>query len=189
MRTHTQNTTPWGESQSWKRVAEGIAAVTTAGHGGLFLSVERWAELKKAMPKFRSFAGEQWLEEDCDACAAVILWPAEFEPIAVWSCVRSVRGGGPFGESAMGEWLASPAGAHTRGLAARWEADNAKNWIQGGGGTGPRGGWVSHWTRIGADVNGLRPRITIWTQDIPREHVVTGAELDALNSMKQAVGV
>ena len=70
--------TPWGESQTVKEMAPGIVAVTTAGHGGIRLSAERTEQFKKAYPTFRSWAGDGWLEEDCDMILIYFLWADEF---------------------------------------------------------------------------------------------------------------
>lgn len=55
---------PWGAIQDRKQVAPGVWWVSTAGHGGILLSQERW----DAMPeRFRdTFAGPRAFEEDCD---------------------------------------------------------------------------------------------------------------------------
>jgi hypothetical protein len=70
--------TPWGPPQHAKQIADGIVDYTCAGHGGIHLSVTRWEELKKKLPRFVAFAGPQWLEEDCDYLAAVYVWPEYF---------------------------------------------------------------------------------------------------------------
>ena len=43
--TGTRMHTPWGYPQDIEELAEGIWRVSTAGHGGLKLSRERWEEL------------------------------------------------------------------------------------------------------------------------------------------------
>lgn len=70
--------TPWGKAQDSKEMAPGITAVFTAGHGGIKLSDERWAQFQKAYPTFRPFAGPRWLEEDCDMLLIYFLWADEF---------------------------------------------------------------------------------------------------------------
>ena len=77
--------TPWGESQTVDEMAPGILAISTAGHGGIKLTDERLAQFHKAFPSFTPFTGKDshFLEEDCDALLAQILWAAEmkgFEP-------------------------------------------------------------------------------------------------------------
>lgn len=69
--------TPWGPAQTATQLADGIVRLTTANHGGLWLSPERWASLQRAVPGFVSWAGDPqrpeeggWLEEDQDAAIA-----------------------------------------------------------------------------------------------------------------------
>ena len=66
--TRTTMRTPWGCSQDIVELAEGVWRVSTAGHGGLKLSPERWAELPAAVwatMMYRTFAEED-CEEDCE---------------------------------------------------------------------------------------------------------------------------
>ena len=70
--------TPWGKADYSKQEAPGIMRYTTPGHGGYHLSATRWAELRRVLPHFRPWAGDQWLEEDCDWAAAVMVWPELF---------------------------------------------------------------------------------------------------------------
>jgi hypothetical protein len=73
-------TTPWGVAQTVKEIAYGITDYSTASHGGIGLSPERWRELKAKLPLFESWAGENWLEEDSDWSAAALVWPEYFTP-------------------------------------------------------------------------------------------------------------
>ena len=56
--------TPWGSIQQYEIIADGLIQVSTAGHGGLWLSDERM----KALPKsYEPFTGaNRWAEEDED---------------------------------------------------------------------------------------------------------------------------
>ena len=57
--------TPWGKPQDVKMLTEGLYFVSTARHGGLWLSDE-W--IKKLPKSYKSFVGNRrWAEEDCDA--------------------------------------------------------------------------------------------------------------------------
>lgn len=53
---------PWGEIQNVTHVADGISAVSTAGHGGLKLDKERNAEIPEPMRN-----SDGWYEEDTEA--------------------------------------------------------------------------------------------------------------------------
>ena len=56
--------TPWGWPQDITELAEGIWRVSTAGHGGLKLSRERWEELPDVVRD--SFLNATFAEEDCE---------------------------------------------------------------------------------------------------------------------------
>ena len=83
--------TPWGSSHTTKKIAEGIIEVTTGSHGGIFLSEERWTELMEKFPKFQSWAGKQWFEEDCDWAIVPVCWPEFYDAETIYFAVRSVE--------------------------------------------------------------------------------------------------
>ncbi len=56
--------TPWGGSQDIEELTEGVWRVSTAGHGGLKLSRERWEELPDLVRD--SFLNATFAEEDCE---------------------------------------------------------------------------------------------------------------------------
>ena len=62
--TGTTIHTPWGWSQDIEELAEGVWRVSTAGHGGLKLSRERWEELPDLVRD--SFITPAFAEEDCE---------------------------------------------------------------------------------------------------------------------------
>ena len=62
--TATTVHTPWGWSQDIEELAEGVWRVTTAGHGGLKLSRERWEELPDVVRD--TFLNPGFAEEDCE---------------------------------------------------------------------------------------------------------------------------
>ena len=71
--------TPWGPAQHVEHIADGIVAVDAAGHGGIHLSRERAAQMRRVFPDFRPFTGcYTWWEEDCDAAIVVIAFPECF---------------------------------------------------------------------------------------------------------------
>lgn len=63
---------PWGTVQHSHRFAEGIWFVSTASHGGYWLSEQRQKEFHE-VEAFKDF-GPQWLEEDCEACLVYLRW-------------------------------------------------------------------------------------------------------------------
>ena len=62
--TGTGMHTPWGWPQDITELAEGIWRVSTAGHGGLKLSRERWEELPDVVRD--TFINPTYAEEDCE---------------------------------------------------------------------------------------------------------------------------
>lgn len=75
---HPPKHTPWGHADGIIILADGIASVSTSSHGGIWLSDERWKTLLEKFPMFQSWAGEGWLEEDCDWCVAALAFPEHF---------------------------------------------------------------------------------------------------------------
>lgn len=57
--------TPWGAIQTFEYLTEGVVSVSTAGHGGLWLSDERMKQLPKRYKPFTKT--RRWAEEDVDA--------------------------------------------------------------------------------------------------------------------------
>ena len=56
--------TPWGPPQDIEELAEGVWRVSTASHGGLKLSRERWAEIPACVRDTMFTA--TFAEEDCE---------------------------------------------------------------------------------------------------------------------------
>lgn len=106
--------TPWGPAQHVKEVAPGIVAISTAGHGGYWLSPERMKEFNKVLPGVHPWLGNGgeaglWLEEDCDWALAVLVWPALFKPDDRYNAYRSVQHRKD-DKDAIDAFLASPRG-------------------------------------------------------------------------------
>lgn len=67
--------TPWGPVQYEKQLAPGVVLVSTAGHGGIWLSDERWARFAEVAGPYTTWLsrtngsgnGGRWFEEDHDA--------------------------------------------------------------------------------------------------------------------------
>ena len=90
-----RGTSPWGQVQRACELAPGIHQVSTAGHGGVWLSSSRVVALKRAFTGFAPFAWP-WLEEDCDMCLVPLMWPELCSASAVRQAVSMVR--------TMAEW-------------------------------------------------------------------------------------
>ena len=62
--TATTMHTPWGWPQDIEELAEGVWRVSTAGHGGLKLSRERWYSLPDVVRD--AVLNPTFAEEDCE---------------------------------------------------------------------------------------------------------------------------
>ena len=63
--------TPWGRADSTIEIADGVVAVQTPSHGGLRLSVNRWAQLPADVAA--TFITSRRADEDIEAPLAVAL--------------------------------------------------------------------------------------------------------------------
>lgn len=119
--------TPWGPSQQVETIAPGIVSVSTAGHGGLKLSAERWARVAQLFPNQGKYAPDGWLEEDCDWALAALAWPELFPIRDCYFAVRTFSNAGEYGETTRA-WLETPAAAAVKTRAALWTpADEEKH--------------------------------------------------------------
>jgi Domain of unknown function (DUF7007) len=71
--------TPWGPSQTAEEILPGVTEVTTAGHGGIALSMERFKAMPQVLRDWRSsYSPRGWYEEYCDWIVPVLAFAAEF---------------------------------------------------------------------------------------------------------------
>jgi hypothetical protein len=75
----TIHSTPWGPAQSVRMLAQGIALVSTAGHGGIKLSPERQAQMP-ASCRTTPYSSGGWYEEDCDILMPIYRFYSEVGP-------------------------------------------------------------------------------------------------------------
>lgn len=61
------NKSPWGRIQHIDQIASGVLFVSTASHGGIWLSVERRKQVPVSVKKTNFLGMTAWWEEDCDA--------------------------------------------------------------------------------------------------------------------------
>ena len=126
--------TPWGPSQQSREIAPGIVSHSTAGHGGLHLSEERWYEFRKQLPTQTTWAGARWFEEDLDWALVAIAFPQHFEDTAIYNAVRTVEASarpGGCGHDYLGEaraFLLEPAAAALVKRARDFEAKVHGRW-------------------------------------------------------------
>lgn len=68
---------PWGTIEEARVIAPGLVSVSTAGHGGYWISAQREERIPAAARSpFLRQAG--WYEEDVDAAVPAYLWPEAF---------------------------------------------------------------------------------------------------------------
>ena len=79
---------PWGAVQYGSVLADGIISVSTAGHGGVRISVERLRQMPPALRNGR----HRWFEEDCEAALVGLAFADElgFDENRRESLARSV---------------------------------------------------------------------------------------------------
>lgn len=71
--------TPWGQSQTVRRITDGILDVTTSGHGGIFVDESRRLEMPDVIRSKMTFCGVVgWYEEDCDWALVAVSFPEFF---------------------------------------------------------------------------------------------------------------
>jgi len=69
---------PWGAVDHVERLADGIHKVSTASHGGIWLSPERAADMPAWTRKIKAYAPKpQWWEEDCEAAIPLLVFNSE----------------------------------------------------------------------------------------------------------------
>ena len=69
----------------------GLVFHSTAGHGGFELSAARWKRLRGILGPVKSYAGEGWLEEDCDWALAAIALSEWFTDAEIFSAFLSIK--------------------------------------------------------------------------------------------------
>ena len=72
--------TPWGAAQDVEELAPGIVMVSTASHGGIYVSP---IHMEKMVKWPSPFLGNEFYEEDCDAAYVIVSFPDLFGPESV----------------------------------------------------------------------------------------------------------
>lgn len=82
--------TPWGAAETATPIADGIVSVSTASHGGIWISEAR----RQAMPAAFRIEGH-WYEEDCEWALVAASFPdafrAKYGPSTVESAERTIK--------------------------------------------------------------------------------------------------
>lgn len=172
---------PWGAIQSAETLAPGIVSVSTASHGGFWLAPARWAELLQTFPHFVGFAAAPWLEEDCDACIAALVWPDEFPVTFLRAAVQMYSRDGQY-QPIVRNWLRFTAAGQALFARVRaWEKDNAQLWERGGS-HGNSSGWIVDLHRVGD-----RARREVRMLDYPDQQFYSEEQLALVSVPKEPV--
>ena len=160
--------TPWGRAQTVEPLAgiDGIERVYTAGHGGYYLNQERWGELRALLPDFVSFAGDQWLEEDCDWAICVLCWPELFTDADCYNAFRTAKH-----RKDLGDYWRIHIGVESR--ANVYEESIADSWEVGSMGSSGKG-----WTVSFSKVSDRDVTRSVHMTNSPRKQFYTTKELD-----------
>ncbi len=82
--------TPWGEVQSAKILTDGIVFLSTAGHGGFYLSKEKNQTVNKLWRNVNGF-----YEEDCEWGIVCLTYPGFFSPEDQAAALRTIKNDWP----------------------------------------------------------------------------------------------
>lgn len=86
---------PWGAIQHATEIAPGIVSVSTASHGGIWLSPERYARVPASLQAVaRQYADAPWFEEDCDVTIVGAIFAEDLraiEPQFVAYCEQRIK--------------------------------------------------------------------------------------------------
>ena len=170
--------TPWGPSQEQRTIAPGLVSVSTASHGGYHVSEDRWQEIERIFPAFKSWAGRGWLEEDCDWAIAALVWPDQFDAQAIFNALRTARSRSD--AYITPDWLTSVHGRNVQAIAQGYAATVAGCW-EVGGMWAPVDGHPKAWgAMLSRQTNGIRERRSVIFTAYPLQQFYTEAELTEL---------
>lgn len=114
---------PWGPIQNVMVIASGICAVTTAGHGGIWVDSDKLKEMPGALRVLQSkYAPKGWYEEDCDWAIVVAAFPHLFSDADCHAALETIKAGtGTYDLfTPVWEYVQSSGGAILRAKAARF---------------------------------------------------------------------
>lgn len=172
--------TPWGAAQHETKYAPGIVFVSTSSHGGFILSGDAAAHVRKLFPDFKTFAGGDAYEEDCDFAIVIIAFPHLFNDEKLYAAWRSIEvsatwDGASESYCRVHFWLTSSHEAEgIRQRVKAFRAAIAEKWTAGSMGTSGAKWrvWFTH------NTTGKSAAVTM---DYPSKRFYTTAELTAID--------
>ena len=181
--------TPWGPSQTVENIADGIDRITTASHGGYRLSADRLARVVQMFPRFRSYTGDGWYEEDCDWAIVALVFTDHFDSATLRGAVRTVAWNvkpSKYNPTSDAGWASISDWLHSRGR-GEWVMDrvrtferlHAAEWETVSMCTDGNG-WMVWLTRVG---DGARRAVRFPGGGGPEKQFYTDAELTGLETV------
>lgn len=177
---------PWGRVQDWTQHGDGIEFVSTAGHGGFHLDRTRMQTFRKLFPRFDTYAGGPWFEEDCDAALVIVAFPDRFSREEVWTAFESIKHMARHGYDRFTDAWESLQGfygdetfAAVRRIATEEQESHTGKWERGGlcGGHGIKG-WEVQMRRVGTT-----DRCTVRMDEYPTERFYSDEQLSAFERL------
>lgn len=114
---------PWGPIESVMVIDSGICAVTTAGHGGIWVKDDKLREMPWELRCLKSkYAPPGWYEEDCDWAIVVAAFPHLFSDADCHAALETIKAGAGAYDLFTQAWayIDGPGGAILRAKAARF---------------------------------------------------------------------
>ena len=81
---------PWGAIQEQRPITDDIISVSTASHGGLYVSFEFLEQMPEFM-RSTPYSGGNWFEEDCDWSLVAVCFPEHFKPDVVKMAEKTLQ--------------------------------------------------------------------------------------------------
>jgi hypothetical protein len=133
--------TPWGRAQQVNQFAPGIWSISTAGHGGYYVSPEKLATMPAELRTIKTWAGPNYYEEDCDWAIIACAYPEHFSAADLYHAWGALLGLS-YAASALAAFTLTPAGQKLAAHHAAFHQANRDKFCLGSFGSGRNGrGW------------------------------------------------
>jgi len=112
-------------AQHGERIADGIWSVSTAGHGGLYVSHDRLLQMPAILSADTPYSGGSWFEEDCDWCLVCAAFPADFDARSCFYALQTIDSKDEYLAERRAQYRASELYQQLVARAATYHADVA----------------------------------------------------------------
>lgn len=138
--------TPWGSIQSRTTVADGILSVSTARHGGILISPDRYEEMPAPVKRVVTWAGHLAYEEDRDWALVALAFPEHFDDSALDAALRYTDPKlDPWPDFDLAAYLETPQGK-SAAVRVKQYREAIKDLYRPGGCYTAGNGWILHAT-------------------------------------------